>query len=114
MSLNRSLGVWVVNKEFGRGFDLKLAKDAQVLVFGKERFGHTEMIQMIGRGCRSQDSSRGQIILFGGDIVDENCCFETLCENHEKHDGDDGKLFINCFKAILNPKKMTRSLREIR
>ena len=51
---NAVKGVFVPKRDFGRGLDLKLGKDAEVLILGNNHtLTHSEAIQMVGRGSRS-------------------------------------------------------------
>ena len=52
---NATRGVFVLDRAFGRSYDLKLGAEAQVLILANAKtITHTEAIQMVGRGCRSQ------------------------------------------------------------
>ena len=52
---NSTNGVFVLDRAFGRSYDLKLGTEAQVLILANDKsITHTEAIQMVGRGCRSQ------------------------------------------------------------
>ena len=47
-------GVWLINRKFNRGFDLKLGVDAAVLIVDHdESLSWTELNQAIGRGNRA-------------------------------------------------------------
>ena len=60
----RPRGVIRVCREYARGYDLKLTQDAHVIIIAN---GHemklTEVMQMIGRGCRSQGKPKGTVII---------------------------------------------------
>ena len=56
----KSRGIYVIATKRSRGFDLKLAKDAIVLVLAyDEGFPWSQVNQMFGRGSRSFGISRG-------------------------------------------------------
>lgn len=64
---NTMNGVFVLDRAFGRSYDLKLGTEAQVLILANDKsITHTEAIQMVGRGCRSQGQGQG-ILYFKGD-----------------------------------------------
>ena len=64
---NQTSGVWLVNRSFGRGFDLKLAADSTVMIIDPERdVTLTEASQMVGRSSRSLGIGKGFIWLIGG------------------------------------------------
>ena len=51
-------------RKFGRGYDLKLLKEAQVLVLVNDpSMTKTEVIQMLGRSCRAMGPVSGAIYL---------------------------------------------------
>ena len=51
---NTVKGVFIPKRAFGRGLDLKLGRDAEVLILGNDyTLTHSEAIQMVGRGSRS-------------------------------------------------------------
>lgn len=53
-------GIYVIGTKWSRGYDLKLAKDAIVLVLAYEQgFPWSQVNQMFGRGSRSFGISRG-------------------------------------------------------
>ena len=57
---NTVKGVFVLKREFGRGLDWKLGKDAEVLILGNDNtLTSSEAIQMVGRSSRSQGKGKG-------------------------------------------------------
>lgn len=55
MQKGRNDGVFVLSREYARGYDLKLNKDAAVLILDTEgTLTFTEAKQMIGRASRAQ------------------------------------------------------------
>ena len=51
---NSVTGVFVLKRDFGRGLDWKLGKDAEVLILGNDKtLTNSEAIQMVGRSSRS-------------------------------------------------------------
>ena len=55
-------GIYILNLIFGRGYDLKFAKDAFVMVLDEKiTLNSTEAIQLLGRGNRSKGAARGYI-----------------------------------------------------
>ena len=71
ISKDTDKGIWVVNEELGRGFDLKMADDAYVFVLDNARkLNLTMIMQMIGRGSRCQGISEGEVYVSGGEPID--------------------------------------------
>ena len=63
-------GVFVLDRQFGRSYDLKLSAEAQVLILVNEKtIKYTEAIQMVGRGCRSQGQGQGILYLKGDPLI---------------------------------------------
>ena len=55
-------GVWLVNREWSRGFDLKLADESKVFIF--DIYGKlpiAEIMQMTGRASRSQNVCKSRV-----------------------------------------------------
>lgn len=54
-------GVYVLDPQFARGYDLKLSKDAAVLIMQyRNGFPLSVVKQMVGRGCRSFGQALGK------------------------------------------------------
>lgn len=63
-------GVFVLSRDFGRGYDLKLGTEALVLILANDKsISHVEAIQMVGRGCRSQGQGKGLLFLKGDPLA---------------------------------------------
>ena len=53
-NINRTNGIYVLHRKYARGFDMKLAKDAFVMILSIEKNLPWSVVnQMVGRGCRS-------------------------------------------------------------
>ena len=81
----------MVDRSFGRGFDLKFASDSFVIVFdGARDISNTEALQMIGRSSRSLGISKGYIWLVGGTQPADTVPILDILREKEKRESDDG------------------------
>ena len=80
---DKTSGVYFVARDFARGFDFKLAKDAYVMIVSqKEGIALSEIKQMIGRGSRAFGQATGAYYTyeFGAHQID----FENALDKKEK------------------------------
>ena len=61
----RDNGVYVLLKEYGRGVDFKMQKEAKVLVLvnGKFELALSDVQQMAGRGSRAQSTPSASVLV---------------------------------------------------
>ena len=60
-------GVWLIDRDFHRGFDLKLSVDSTVIIYdAHKKLSNVEAKQMVGRASRAMGAAYGRIY-----IVDE-------------------------------------------
>lgn len=68
-----SQGVIRIGREFARGFDIKLAKDARVIIIANDdTLCYIEVFQMVGRGCRTQGKAEGRVIMQSEKTIKES------------------------------------------
>ena len=97
MALNR--GLWLLERSFSRGYDLKLNVDSFVIVCDiGQKLDLTEARQMIGRGSRSQQVSNGFVLHIGPIKPLVGVSIVKILQTKEAVDIDDGGLIL---KAIL-------------
>ena len=61
---SKTRGLYIIMREFGRGYDLKLLKEALVLVLvNNPTMTSTEVKQMLGRSCRAMGPVHGAVYL---------------------------------------------------
>ena len=99
---------------FHRGFDLKLAADANVVVLDTTQdLLWSEAKQMIGRGCRTLGTSKG-IILTVDDVATQlsSVAFQRLIEEREIEGSDCGTEQIKLALKKLSNKHCTDSDRS--
>ena len=82
---SNTTGVFILQRKFGRGYDLKLGTEATVLILANENsISQIEAIQMVGRGCRSQGQGKG-ILFLKGDPHAKKDAWEYLKVRNEGH-----------------------------
>ena len=99
-ALHVSNGIIRMDMALGRGINIKLAKDAHVMIKMDDiaSFTMLDMNQLMGRGCRSQGHGEGSIYI--PKRIDGISVMKQIAANDAKKSQDDipvlMKLFKNC------------------
>ena len=57
-------GVLIMKEEFARGFDIRFAREAYVVIFNERSYFKASMIeQMVGRANRTQGTQTGRVFV---------------------------------------------------
>ena len=97
----RSRGVIRICRSYARGYDLKLAQDAHVIVIANgDAIKLSEVLQMVGRGCRSQGKARGTVVVESEKYLDSNEAFDALCARKSRGSGNTAENLVALAKSI--------------
>ena len=92
-------GIFVVEKAYCRGLDVKLKADAHCIVFGNGAdLKESDVLQMMGRGSRAQGHGKGTFYMLG----DPHRCsdgWRMVKSNSDRQLDDSGKNLHLLFKA---------------
>lgn len=99
-------GVVRLARKYSRGFDLKFAKSANVVViannaaFGLRCFTHNDCLQMFARGCRVQGEQKGTIIFIDDQITDADQKWHSVVSRNFALRSDCVRNLKPLFKAL--------------
>jgi hypothetical protein len=97
----RSRGVIRICRSYARGYDLKLAQDAHVIVIANgDAVKLSEVLQMVGRGCRSQGKARGTVVVESEKYLDGNEAWDALCARKSEGTGNTAENLVALAKCI--------------
>ena len=92
-------GVFIVEKAYCRGLDIKLKVDAHSIVFGNgPDLKESDVLQMMGRGSRAQGHGKGTFYMMG-DPLSCSDGWRMVKSNSEQKVDDGGKILLLLFKA---------------
>ena len=92
-------GIFIVEKVYCRGLDVKLKADAHCIVFGNgPDLKESDVLQMMGRGSRAQGHGKGTFYMVG-DPLSCSDGWRMVKSNSERQLDDSGKNLRLLFKA---------------
>ena len=92
-------GIFVVEKVYCRGLDVKLKADAHCIVFGNgPDLKESDVLQMMGRGSRAQGHGKGTFYMLGNPLSC-NDGWRMVKSNSERQLDDSGKNLRLLFKG---------------
>ena len=92
-------GIFIVEKVYCRGLDVKLKVDAHCLVFGNgSDIKESDVLQMMGRGSRAQGQGKGTFYMMG-DPLSCSDGWRMVKSNSERQVDDGGKNLLVLFKV---------------
>mgnify|MGYP003336363124 CR=1 FL=1 len=111
-NLDRPNGIYVIHKKYARGFDMKLLKDAFVMILSiKINLPWSVVNQMVGRGCRSFGVADG---CYYTTQLTQSCNLKDTLSNFEPNLKEGAKIVDALYKKgeVLNPNEL-KSMRTV-
>ena len=105
LGLSNKESVYILPSTFARGYDLKLMKDAKVVVMDySSKVDKITSLQMIGRGSRARGVCEGVVIVLNDTDIEINNPqqAETIVKSREKACSDDCAKILPGILALLN------------
>ena len=89
-------GLYVLQEKFARGFDLKFAMNAFVLVFSNNCYYYASTIrQMVGRANRAQGTAYGRVFILSENVMLPETEMKYIEEIDKQRNNDIGKSVIH-------------------
>ena len=93
----------MLDRSLARGYDLKLTKDAAVLIFDEDAsLCFTEAKQMVGRASRTQGIQHGYAVIFDHEFPMTGDLREYLVAKEQIAQDDEGPEVMRCLLGVLD------------